>query len=126
LIVTGLTAGTTYSFKVASINIIGTSLLSSVLTTTTLNYTLTIGLGEIADQIYILGTPLILALPQIVTNPAGVSVSIKWSLTSNFASISKDNKITINLPVSTQIGSATTITITALDSISGLSVTNTF
>ena len=31
MIATGLTAGTTYSFKVAAINIVGTSILSSTL-----------------------------------------------------------------------------------------------
>ena len=42
-------------------------------------YRTEIGSGTIANQTYLMGTLLTLALPTIVTNPAGTATSITWT-----------------------------------------------
>ena len=42
-------------------------------------YRTEIGSGTIINQIYYIGTPMILALPLIITNPAGIATSIDWA-----------------------------------------------
>jgi hypothetical protein len=75
-----------------------------------------------------MGSPLTLALPTIVTNPLGISKLIVWSaMPTGTQWLSLDSSsITINSSDSTLIGSLNSVTIKALDTISGLYVENKF
>ena len=90
-------------------------------------YKIQIGLGTITDQTLLMGTPLVLSLPSIVTNPAGITTSITWAATPLPIWLSlSSSSITINSSDAALISTTTAITITATDSISGLSVSETF
>ena len=43
-------------------------------------YILEIGSGAILNQTYLMGTPLILEFPSIVTNPSGIATTISWAV----------------------------------------------
>ncbi len=70
--------------------------------------------------------PLILLLPTIVTDPTGIKTNIVWSAFAPPPWLSLGEKITINSSDPTLVDSNPDITITATDSISGLSISNTF
>ena len=71
-----------------------------------------------------MGAPLTLALPTIVTNPAGIATSITWLVSPQPPWLSLTSSIVINSADTSLAGTTTVITITAKDLISGLSVSH--